>query len=45
MPQLGMPVVLTGGDAEALSAGLSISHELRPQLVLEGLQQLVRETD
>lgn len=39
MPRL----VLTGGDAERLSALLSIAHDLRPHLVIEGLHQLVSE--
>jgi len=38
-------VVLTGGDAAELAAGLPDATEVRPLLVLEGLQQLLAEPD
>ena len=36
-------VVLTGGDAEALLPLDGLNTELHPQLVLEGLRELIRE--
>jgi hypothetical protein len=38
-PRLGAPagVVLCGGDAVGLAAGLALPAELRPDLVLHGL--------
>ncbi len=37
-------VLLTGGGAEALAPALRVPHELRPQLLFEGLRELLRQT-